>query len=214
MRHTGHQAWWRPELDDLIFIIDLVGVFVFAVSGALAAIRKSMDMFGVAVLALMPAIGGGTIRDVTLGQPVFWVQDTLSIWVALAAAMSCFFFARFIESRMRFLTWADAVGLSLFCVTGAEKAFAVSGSVLVAAIMGVVTGVAGGIIRDVICNEIPIVMRRGEIYATAAFVGAGAFCLLLLAGVPETIAVWSGMAGAFFTRAGGILRGWSLPTAK
>ena len=201
-------------MNDLILILDLAGVFVFAVSGALAAVRKSMDMFGVAVLAMMPAIGGGTLRDLTLGEPVFWVTNTGPIWVALAAAAASFFFARFIESRLRFLTWADAVGLSLFCVTGAEKALEVSGSVLIAAMMGVVTGVAGGIIRDVICNEIPIVMRQGEIYATAAFIGAGTFCALIYAGVPGTIAVWIGMASAFVARAGGIMRGWSLPTAK
>ena len=201
-------------MENLIIFLDLAGIFVFAVSGALAAVRKSMDMFGVAVLALMPAIGGGTIRDLTLGQPVFWIDNTVPIWVALAAAGASFFFARFIESRLRFLTWADAVGLSLFCVVGAEKALAVSGSMLVAVIMGVVTGVAGGIIRDVICNEIPIVMRRGEIYATAAFIGAGTFCALTYVGVPEQIVVWVAMGGAFLARAGGIKRGWSLPTAQ
>lgn len=201
-------------MEGLITILDLAGVFVFAVSGALAAVRKDMDLFGVAVLALMPAIGGGTLRDLILDQPVFWIVDTLPILVAFAAAVACFFFARFIESRLKFLTWADAVGLSLFCVVGAEKALAASGSILVAVIMGVVTGVAGGIIRDVICNEIPIVMRRGEIYATAAFVGAGSFCLLVTFGVPEAIALWLGMGGAFLARAGGITRGWSLPTAR
>ncbi len=201
-------------MNDLIVFLDLAGVFVFAVSGALAAVRKSMDMFGVAVLALMPAIGGGTIRDLTLDQPVFWIDNTLPIWIALAAAAASFFFARFIESRLRFLTWADAVGLALFCVIGAEKALAASGSMVVAVIMGVVTGVAGGIIRDVICNEIPIVMRRGEIYATAAFIGAGTFCALNYVGVTGPVAVWVSMAGAFLARAGGITRGWSLPTAK
>ena len=201
-------------MDNLIVILDLAGVFVFAVSGALAAVRKGMDMFGVAVLALMPAIGGGTLRDLTLGQPVFWVEDTLPILAALAAAAACFFFARFIESRQKLLTWADAAGLSLFCVTGAEKALAVSGSAAVAVIMGVVSGVAGGIIRDVICNEIPIVMRRGEIYATAAFIGAGTFCALSFFGVSGPVPVWAAMAGAFFARAGGIVRGWSLPTAR
>jgi len=201
-------------METLIVFLDLTGIFVFAVSGALAGVRKSMDMFGVAVLALMPAIGGGTIRDLTLGQPVFWIDNNIPIWVALAAALASFFFARFIESRLKFLTWADAVGLSLFCVIGAEKALAVSGSMLVAVIMGVVTGVAGGIIRDVICNEIPIVMRRGEIYATAAFIGAGTFCALTYMGVPEQIVIWVAMGSAFLARAGGIKRGWSLPTAQ
>ena len=201
-------------MTDLITILDLAGVFVFAISGALAAVRKQMDMFGVAVLALMPAIGGGTIRDLVLGAPVFWVADTLPIYVALAAAALCFFFARRVEGRLRLLTWADAVGLSLFCVIGAQKALAVSGDMLVAIIMGVVTGVAGGIIRDVICNEIPIVMRQGEIYATAAFVGAGAYCLLVFLSVPETAALWIAMGGAFLARAGAITRGWSLPVAR
>lgn len=201
-------------MNSLIIFLDLAGVFVFAISGALAGVRKGMDLFGVMVLALMPAIGGGTIRDLILGQPVFWLGGTIVLWVALAAAVATFFFARFLESRMRFLTWADAIGLSLFCVVGAEKALVVSGDPLVAVIMGGVTGVAGGIIRDVICNEIPIVMRQGEIYATAAFIGASMLCVLDYFEVSNALSIWIAMACAFAARAGGITRGWSLPTAQ
>lgn len=200
-------------MEQLLTYFDLAGVFVFAISGALAAARKDMDLFGICVLALMPAVGGGTLRDLVLGAPVFWVEGTLSIWVALAAAIATFLFARFMESRLRWLVWADAAGLALFCVVGAEKALAVSGSPLIAAMLGMATGVAGGIIRDIICNEIPMVLKQGELYATAAFAGAGAYCLLAYIGVAGSIALWVSMALAFACRAGAIIWGWKLPKA-
>jgi uncharacterized membrane protein YeiH len=200
-------------LEQLLTYFDLAGVFVFAISGALAAARKDMDLFGISVLALMPAVGGGTLRDLVLGEQVFWVKGTLSIWVALAAAILTFLFARMLESRMKWLIWADAAGLALFCVVGAEKALVVSGSPLVAVMLGVATGVAGGIIRDVICNEIPIVLKEGELYATAAFAGAGTFCLLNYLGVSGSITLWVSMALAFACRAGAITWGWKLPKA-
>lgn len=201
-------------MDKLLTLFDIAGIFVFAISGALAAVRNGMDLFGIIVLALMPAVGGGTLRDLILDQPVFWVEGTQAIWIAVSAALITFLFARYMEGRrLAWLTWADAVGLALFCVVGAEKALAVSGSMLVATMMGVVTGVAGGIVRDVICNEIPFVMKRGEIYATAAFFGAGAFCLLTYFGMAGPVALWLAMLGAFLMRAGGIIRGWTLPQA-
>ncbi|MFC3052795.1 trimeric intracellular cation channel family protein [Kordiimonas pumila] len=201
-------------MHDLLFYFDMAGVFVFAISGALAAVRKGMDLFGIIVLALMPAVGGGTIRDLVLDQPVFWIVSTHSIWVALIAAGLTFLFARHLESRMRWLIWADAAGLALFCVVGAEKALVVSGSPMVAIMLGVTTGVAGGVIRDVICNEIPLVMRVDEyFYATAAFFGAGVYCLMDYLGYAGPIALWAAIATAFTTRAMAILKGWRLPKA-
>lgn len=201
-------------MQQLLIYFDLVGVFVFAVSGALAAVRKDMDIFGIMVVALMPAVGGGTIRDLVIGEPVFWVQNTASIWAALAASILTFFVANKLESRMTWLIWADAAGLALFCVVGAEKALMVSGSPMIAIMLGVATGVAGGIIRDIICNEIPLVLRDDqEIYATAAFVGAGLYCLLIYINVDPVYALWSGMAAAFITRAAAIKLGWRLPKA-
>ncbi len=201
-------------MEQLLTYFDLAGVFVFAISGALAAVRKGMDVFGIIVLALMPAVGGGTLRDLVLGEPVFWVQNTESIWAALLAAALTFFVAHKLESRMRWLIWADAAGLALFCVVGAEKALAVSGSPLIAIMLGVATGVAGGIVRDIICNEIPLVLRNDqEIYATAAFVGAGLYCLMIYVAVPPTYALWVGMLAAFLTRTAAIKWGWRLPKA-
>ncbi len=201
-------------MEQLLTFFDLAGVFVFAISGALAAVRKGMDVFGIIVLALMPAVGGGTLRDLVLGEPVFWVQNTTSIWAALAAAALTFFVAHKLESRMKWLIWADAAGLALFCVVGAEKALTVSGSPLIAVMLGVATGVAGGIVRDIICNEIPLVLRNDqEIYATAAFVGAGLYCAMIFFALPPTYALWAGMAAAFLTRAAAIKYGWRLPKA-
>lgn len=199
-------------MDSLLTYFDLAGVFVFAVSGALAAARKDMDLFGIIVLAAITAVGGGTLRDLVLGEQVFWVQDTLSIWAALLGAGLTFLFARHLASRITWLKWADAAGLALFCVVGAEKALALSGSALVAVMMGVVTGVAGGIIRDVICNEIPFVLKE-EIYATAAFAGAGSFCLFSYLNMDGSTALWLAIGIAFIIRAAAILKGWTLPKA-
>ncbi len=201
-------------MQELLIYLDMAGVFVFAISGALAAVRKNMDLFGIIVLALMPAVGGGTLRDLVLDQPVFWVVSNTSIWVALVGAGLTFLFAHHLESRMRWLIWADAVGLALFCVVGAEKALVVTGSPLVAIMMGVATGVAGGVVRDVICNEIPLVMRADEyFYATAAFIGSMAFCLLNYLKVDGEVALWASVAVAFASRAMAIWRGWRLPKA-
>jgi uncharacterized membrane protein YeiH len=194
----------------LLTYFDLAGVFVFAISGALAAARKDMDLFGIIVLALMTAVGGGTLRDLVLGEPVFWVQNTTSVWAALAAAGLSFLFARHLASRITWLKWADAAGLALFSVVGAEKALALSGSPLIAVMLGVGTGVMGGLIRDVICNEIPLVLKQ-EIYATAAFVGAGLFCLFSYMGMDGSMALWLAIAFAFTIRAAAIWRGWTLP---
>lgn len=201
-------------MQELLTFLDMAGVFVFAISGALAAVREGMDLFGIIVLALMPAVGGGTVRDLVLDQPVFWIVSTSSIWVALSAAGLTFLFAHHLESRMRWLIWADAVGLALFCVVGAEKALTFTGSPLVAIMMGVVTGVAGGMIRDVICNEIPLVMRPDEyIYATAAFAGGIAYCALHYFEVGGEVSLWVSVVTAFLIRAMAIWRGWRLPKA-
>ena len=199
-------------MDILLTYFDLAGVFVFAVSGALAAARKDMDLFGIIVLASITAVGGGTLRDLVLGEQVFWVQGTTSIWAALAGAGLVFLFARHLASRITWLKWADAAGLALFSVVGAEKALALSGSALVAVMLGVATAVAGGIIRDVICNEIPFVLKE-EVYATAAFAGAGSFCLFSYLNMDGSTALWLAIAMAFIIRAAAILKGWTLPKA-
>jgi uncharacterized membrane protein YeiH len=152
--------------------LDYLGVWVFAMSGAFLASKKGMDLFGFIVLALMPAIAGGTIRDIVLDVPVFWIEDTTYLIITVAAALVTFFGIRLVSRALGLLVWFDAVGLAVFCVLGAAKALAFTGDSIVAVTMGVVSAVAGGIVRDVIANETPLVLHK-EVYATAAFRPAG-----------------------------------------
>lgn len=201
-------------MSTLFFILNASAVFVFALSGALAAVRKDMDLFGVLAISFLPALGGGTLRDLVLDSPVFWIAAPVNVWLCVAAALVVFFMSRFVESRMKMIIWADAVGLSLFAVLGTEIAWSATDSYLIAVLMGVVTAVAGGLIRDVVCNDVPLIMLKGEFYATAAFAGAGAFCLLAALGVSGALGIWVPVAIAFFVRFLGIRFGFSLPTAK
>ena len=194
----------------MLYWIDLFGVFVFAISGALAADRRGMDLFGFVAIALLPAIGGGTVRDIVLDAPVFWVQDPTYLWLIVSAGLLTFVAAPLIQRVERMLLWADAVGLSVFCVVGAAKAMALTGSATVAVAMGVVTAVLGGIIRDVVCNEIPLILRQ-DIYATAAFAGALAYVGLLSVGVGASHCIWLGAGTCFAVRASALVWGWALP---
>ncbi len=197
----------------MLYWIDLFGVFVFAISGALAADRRGMDLFGFVAIALLPAIGGGTVRDIVLGAPVFWVQDTIYLWLIGAAALLTFLAAPLLQRVGRLLLWADAVGLSVFCVAGAAKSYALTGSAEVSVVMGVVTAVLGGIIRDVVCNEIPLILRQ-DIYATAAFAGALTFVVGQTLGLGTELCLWAGAGTCFVIRASALLFGWSLPKRK
>lgn len=191
--------------------LDYFGVFVFAISGALMAARKNMDIFGMLVLALMPAVGGGTLRDLLLDLPIFWIEDPTYLILTVAAAVFTYFGQRFVHHRQRVLAWADALGLSVFCVLGAAKAMTHGASVPVAVVMGVITAVAGGIIRDVVANEIPYILHR-EIYATAALIGCTTYLGLQAINIPY--AEWVAMSLALIARGLGIRKGWSLPSAK
>ena len=163
----------------MIYILDLFGVVVFAIAGSLAAGRKHMDLFGVVILALVTALGGGTIRDLALGvSPVFWVSDPLYILVVVGTSILTFAVARGVGRVRRGMLIADAFGLAIFTVIGVKKALGVGVHPGIAVMMGVMTGVVGGMIRDVLSGEIPLILRR-EIYATASLAGAAAYVGLL-----------------------------------
>ncbi|MDZ7770196.1 MAG: trimeric intracellular cation channel family protein [Woeseiaceae bacterium] len=194
-----------------LFVLEMIGTAVFAISGALAASRAGMDVFGFSVLALMPAVGGGTLRDIVLGRlPVFWVEDNSYVAVALIAAIVVYFFANRPGFRKTLLIWMDAAGLALFAVLGTEIALGMGTSTLIAVMMGVSTAVLGGMIRDIISNEIPMVLT-GEIYATAAFVASIAYILASQAGIGRTWALVIGVAAGFAVRAVSIVFHLSLP---
>ncbi len=161
----------------MLYFLDLFGVAVFAVTGSLAAGKKQMDLFGVVVLALATALGGGTLRDVILGAyPVFWISDPSYVFVGTAVAISIFVLARFLRPPAKALKFADAFGLAIFTIIGTDKAISLGVAGSISVIMGVMTGVAGGIIRDMLSGEIPLVLKA-EIYATASLCGAIIFAV-------------------------------------
>lgn len=159
--------------------VEHFAVAVCAISGVLAADGRRMDLFGALVLALVTAVGGGTIRDLCLGTPVFWVKDPALVTTALVTALAVFILIRFIHMPHRTLMYADAFGLALFGIVGTEKALLLGAPGLVAIMMGVITGVAGGILRDVLRREVPWVFQQNvELYATTVFFGALVLVLL------------------------------------
>jgi uncharacterized membrane protein YeiH len=198
-------------LTTILSVLDLIGVAVFAVTGALVASRKQMDIVGFAFLGTVTGIGGGTVRDLVLGQtPVFWVKEPIYLLLCVGCSVAVFFAAHVPKSRLRLLFWLDAVGLALFSVLGAEKALA-HGPV-VAATMGVVTAVMGGMIRDILGGESPVILRR-EIYATAALAGALAYLLSLLV-MPRDPALLAGFLAALVLRGLALRNSWSLPVYR
>jgi uncharacterized membrane protein YeiH len=174
-------------------LIDFIGVGVFAISGALAAGRKRLDLLGVIVIATVTAVGGGTIRDVLLDRhPVFWIAEPGFLYVTIASALVTVAYTRRFPPPDRALAVADALGLALFSISGARIAEAVGSAWVVVVIMGTLTGVAGGMIRDVLTAEIPLILRRGRLYATAAIVGTTIY-LLLTGVVGNAVAAAIGM---------------------
>lgn len=196
----------------LLQFFDLLGVAVFAVSGALAAVRKRLDLLGVVVIAMVTAIGGGTTRDLLLDRAVFWTTQPRYLYVILGSALLTVFWTRRFRPPDRALATADALGLALFAISGAQIAERIGLPDVVCVIMGTITGVAGGMIRDVLTAEIPMVIRRGHIYATAAIVGIVAYLLLRGAfGFAEPAAAVAGMAVIAVLRISAIAGGWTLP---
>ena len=165
-------------LDRLMYGISLGAVAMMAAAGVLEAGRKRFDLFGMVVVALAAALGGGSLRDVLLDRPVFWVADQTYLIAALIAAMLTFFLARLFALPARLFLIPDAAGLALFTISGTKAALVWGAPWLVASFMGVITGVVGGILRDVLCNEDPLVFQ-GTLYATAAWVGALVFLGLM-----------------------------------
>jgi uncharacterized membrane protein YeiH len=199
--------------DDLLAALTWAAVAVLAIAGALSASRKQLDPVGFMLVACLCAFGGGTVRDVILNQPVFWLNVPGMVGLAAGLALVVFFTAHLVERRFVLLLWADAVGLGLFAVLGAEAAQRAGATPWVAVLMGTITATAGGMLRDIVCTEIPLVLRR-EIYATAAALGAAVFVLALDAGLGRDAAISLGGLVAFGARAAAILTGWSLPAYR
>lgn len=173
----------------LLYVLDLIGVAVFAVSGALAAGRKRLDLLGVIVLGLVTAIGGGTIRDLLLDRhPLFWLADPAYLIVIGASALLTVAYVRWRPPPAAALLYADAVGLAMFSVTGARIAERAGLPAVSCILLGTITGTAGGVVRDVLSAEIPQLLQRGNLYASAAIFGISLYFVLAMAGVAHAAA--------------------------
>ncbi|MCA0042354.1 trimeric intracellular cation channel family protein [Celeribacter litoreus] len=195
--------------------LDYASVIVFAISGALAASRAQLDIVGFAFIACLTAVGGGTLRDVLLNRDsVFWIANPTYIVIACVVATVVFFTAHLFESRLKALMWADAIALPVAVVAGAGVAMTLGQPPVIVALMGVTTGCFGGLMRDVVCNEVPLILKQGEIYASAALAGAITMLLASYFEFPRTVYFTAGAFMTFALRSGSLIWGWSLPVYK
>lgn len=191
--------------------IEILGTFSFAVSGAFAAMEKKLDVFGVLVLAFVTAIGGGTIRDLLIGNlPVAWLQHPTAGWVIGAGAIGALFFGRHLR-RIQFLLFVfDALGLGLFTLIGIQKGLQHGMTPSVCIALGTITGCFGGVIRDVLLNKVPLIFQK-EIYASASIAGGGCYFLLSSFQVNEPFAAVASIAFIFTIRMLAVRYNWHLP---
>nr|WP_299380528.1 trimeric intracellular cation channel family protein [uncultured Halomonas sp.] len=199
-------------MSGLVYWLDLAGVTIFAFSGVIVACHSRMDPFGMFVLGAVTGIGGGTLRDLVLGVPVFWVAAPSYLWVILATVFLSILGFHYIHRLTRtFLPVTDAFGLALFTVMGAHKALVLGHAGIVAVLMGLMTGVAGGMIRDVLAHRVPMVLRQ-EIYATASIVGGIVYAILFISELNNVLAIGLALATTLGMRLAAIYWGVSLPT--
>ncbi|MBO9442459.1 trimeric intracellular cation channel family protein [Phaeobacter italicus] len=199
----------------ILTLLDYASVLVFAASGALVASRAQLDIVGFAFVACLTAVGGGTVRDLLLDRhPVFWIGDSNNILLAAGAAVVVFFTAHLVESRLRWVVWLDSFALAVAVSAGTGAAILTGQTPVIVVLMGMATGTLGGLMRDVVCNEVPLVLKQGELYITCAMVGAITAVVAVSLGMPTR---WSLIACAvvcWVLRAGSIAFGWHLPVYR
>lgn len=200
------------DLNSVVNWLGLFGIAVFAISGALDAARKNMDILGFMLIGTITGLGGGTARDLLLGRlPVFWVEQPTYVGLCLLLSAITYFMVPIVASRARALLWMDALGLSLFCVIGTQIAVQYGVSPLICICMGVITASFGGIIRDVLCGY-DLVLGSRELYVTVAVAGSVLYLTLHQLGVHEDIAAMGGFLAALALRSAAIIWGLSLPS--
>ena len=201
-----------PALPQVLVLLDYFGIAVFAISGALLAAERRQTFVTFVFFAVVTGVGGGTLRDLLIGAPVFWVHQNATLLICIGAAL-----VTWLTSRRRFasqaLLWFDAAGLGAYATYGAAKALGYGVAPVPSFVMGVLTACAGGIIRDVLAGE-PSILMRPELYVTAAALAAGLFVGLPLIGVPVPVAALVAALAGFGLRGLAIVRGWSLPAYK
>ncbi len=196
--------------------LDIASVFVWGLSGGFVAARARLDIVGFFFLASLTAFGGGTVRDLLLGvHPVFWMGQPWQILVACAAAALVFVAAHHIEPRRRILNWVDAAAMAVALAAGVSASHAAGAPWPIILLMGMITGTFGGILRDVVANEVPMVLRDGDLYVSACLAGAVVVVVLFhLMPAATPVAVLAGAAVTFLIRAGALAFGWRLPVYR
>lgn len=219
-----HQLLTAVSPDDLLanalttlrIVLEYLGTVAFAVSGAVAASRRRMDLVGAVVLAILVAVGGGTLRDLLLRLPVFWIENPTLVLVAAATALVIAPFARRRDlgalARHRIVEYSDAAGLAIFVVIGTGIALAVGANPAAAMIVGVANGVGGGILRDLFAAQVPEVFWNGHLYATAALGGAFVYWVLWALGLPGEVVFWVPILVIVALRVLSLTRGWGVPS--
>ncbi len=200
---------------NILSFLDYASVTVFAMTGALVASRAQLDLVGFAFVACLTAVGGGTVRDLLLDRhPVFWVGQPDYILIATAAAVLVFFTAHLVESRYNWLVWLDSFALSIAVAAGTGVAMSLDQSGVIVVLMGISTGCLGGLMRDVVCNEVPLVLKQGQLYVSCAFAGALSAVLATRLGMDALPALALCAIVCWALRAGSLLFGWQLPVYK
>lgn len=195
------------------YVVEVIGLAAFALSAVIEAARRRLDIVGVAAVALLSAFGGGTLRDVLLDRrPLFWVENSEQLWLVLLLAIAAVSFmrARHFAPTERAMQLPDAIGMGLFCASGAQIALNMDMPALVAVMMGVITAVFGGVLRDIVCNEIPRVFRDHRPYAICAFAGAWVAVAVDALDLPEWLCLFSAAATATLLRVLAIKLNWKV----
>jgi len=210
---TKKSGWKRFDVT-VLYVFDLLGTFAFAVSGAIAAVRKKMDLYGILVLATVTAVGGGTIRDVLVGRiPPFIFRDITYFLVSITAGLLVFFFHRYVERRFKLLLIMDAIGLGTFTVIGISVGLTFDIGYFGAVFLGVMTATAGGMMRDILQGEVPLVLQK-EIYASACIAGGLLFVCLDILNVIANINIFISAFIVITIRMISITKNWHLPKPK
>lgn len=195
---------------DIILISDYLGTFAFAISGALRAAHKQFDLFGGLFLGFVTAIGGGTLRDMMLNVPVAWLHNIWYFYIVIIAVAITFLFRKTIEKYTKTLFLFDTIGISVFTIIGLQKGLVLEIHPILAVMMGILTAVFGGIVRDMMCADVPLIFKK-KIYATACLVGGCIYLLLNTVGCPEFVTIIASSIVIFVVRTISVLKNWSLP---
>ncbi|TRD23115.1 trimeric intracellular cation channel family protein [Palleronia caenipelagi] len=198
----------------ILTLLDHAAVFVFALTGALVASRAQLDVVGFVFLATLTAVGGGTLRDLLLDRPVFWLEAPSYLGSAGIAALIVYFTAHLLESRLKTLFWLDAAALGSAVAAGVGVAIEAELRWPIVLVMGVATGTFGGLMRDVVANEVPLILRSGELYVTTALAGSLTALIALQFGLALPICLALAALTTFLLRAGSLAFGWNLPRYK